>query len=194
MGLLGTIPPPSLAIHKYSKIYRLSAGCIQAQLVTRYPAWDSGQTIWDDLMIMTLAVIGHALMWYELGRCDATDASGSTLPYAFCSSVQMVRKLSGARSKVALQNSGYACTSYTCIIFGDTLTFEGDHNNLACLSEQWIVSCATYQHVFANSTRRRHKSGEQPYKRKRTLHLLSNPLHAFSKAAQQLNINVLSMI
>lgn len=111
MGLLGTIPPPSLAIHRYSRIYRLSAGCIQAQLlVTSHLAWGAGQTIWDDLNAATLAMIGLACTWRELGRCDATDASGSTLPYAFCSSVQMVRKLSGARSKVALQNSGYACT------------------------------------------------------------------------------------
>jgi len=73
---------------------------------------------------------------------------------------------------------------------GVTLGSKRDQNRLACLSEQWIVSCAIYQHVFANSPRRRQKSGEQPYKRKRTLHLLSNPLHAFSKAAEQSSINL----
>ncbi|KAA6426713.1 MAG: hypothetical protein FRX49_03823 [Trebouxia sp. A1-2] len=64
----------------------------------------------------------------------------------------------------------------------------------------WLVSllvrtvddiyCLTYEHVFANSTRRRQKSGEQPYKRKRTLHLLCNPLHAFSKAVEQSSMNL----
>ena len=128
MGLLGTIPPPSLAIHRYSRIYRLSAGCIQAQvLVILHLAWDSGRTIRDDLNghDATLAVIGFACMWHELGRCDTANASGSTLPYAFCSSVQMVRKLSGARSKVALQNSGYACRSCNCFCVEDTLGSRG---------------------------------------------------------------------
>ena len=79
-------------------------------------------------------------MWHDLGRCSATDdARGHTLPYAFCISVQMVRKLSGARSKVALQNSGYACRSCVCISDGDTLGFRGDHSKLASLSEQWMI-------------------------------------------------------
>ena len=33
MGLLGTTPPPSLAIHRYSRMYLLSAGCIHTSCI-----------------------------------------------------------------------------------------------------------------------------------------------------------------
>ncbi len=192
MGLLGTIPPPSLAIHRYSRIYRLSAGCIQAQLlVTSHLAWDSGQTIWDDLNAATLAVIGPACMGMSLADVMPQMQVGVPCRTLFAARYRWSGSCLALGQRLPCRTLGMPVDHGFTLVFGDILGSKRDHIRLTCLLEQWTISCAAYQHVFANSTRRRQQSGEQPYKRKRTLHLLSNPLHAFSKAAEQLSVNLL---